>query len=202
MQQDFSHPVAVVPSMRVPTGLPLDAGRLACTTCHEPASADGRWNRPARGDDFLRTQSSGTSLCAQCHTPGAGRSSVHAIDAARAHLTPATYSTSAIASSLDAESVSCMACHDGAGASDAAARGPSDRHRSFAGEHPIGVPMLAGRGDRELGEIRSPASLDPRVRLFDGRIGCGSCHSVYAPRPNRLVMSNEHSALCVACHMP
>lgn len=69
------------------------------------------------------------------------------------------------------------------------------------GEHPIGVRMMAGRGNLEEGELRSPTSLDPRVRLFDGRVGCGSCHSIYAPGRNKLVMPNERSALCTACHV-
>lgn len=151
---------------------------------------------------MLRTPTSGSSLCNSCHTPDPERSSAHARAIGRAHFDASFGSAKGVDQGLDAESVSCMACHDGAGASDAVARGPSDRHRSFSGEHPIGVRMVAGRGDLEEGEIRSPSGLDPRVRLFEGRIGCGSCHSVYASRADRLVMSNQRSSLCLACHVP
>ncbi|NNK62673.1 MAG: hypothetical protein HKO98_05620 [Gemmatimonadetes bacterium] len=48
--------------------------------------------------------------------------------------------------------------------------------------------------------LRHPDLVDPRIRLFDGNLGCGSCHSVYAGEPGLLVMRNERSRLCTSCH--
>ena len=58
------HRVGMVPSMRVPPDMPLDAaGRLTCATCHDPHAVDGpnRWllRRPA-----------GAALCRACHPQG------------------------------------------------------------------------------------------------------------------------------------
>jgi predicted CXXCH cytochrome family protein len=32
-------------------------------------------------------------------------------------------------------------------------------------------------------------------------VGCLSCHNTFSKVPNQLVMSNQGSALCLACHM-
>jgi predicted CXXCH cytochrome family protein len=36
--------------------------------------------------------------------------------------------------------------------------------------------------------------------LFDGNLGCGSCHSAYSKEPHLLVMNNRGSKLCLSCH--
>jgi predicted CXXCH cytochrome family protein len=48
--------------------------------------------------------------------------------------------------------------------------------------------------------LRPESALDRRVRLFDRRVGCGSCHSPYAEGRALLVMSNVRSRLCLSCH--
>jgi predicted CXXCH cytochrome family protein len=40
----------------------------------------------------------------------------------------------------------------------------------------------------------------PQIRLFDGRLGCGSCHSLYSQQQKKLVMSNQNGKLCIKCH--
>ena len=45
-----------------------------------------------------------------------------------------------------------------------------------------------------------PASLDRRIRLFNGRVECSSCHSPYSDEASLLVMPNRQSALCLSCH--
>ena len=48
MPTGLSHPVGVTPSMAVPAGLPLDAGRVSCTTCHDEQAAAGHASRGSR----------------------------------------------------------------------------------------------------------------------------------------------------------
>jgi predicted CXXCH cytochrome family protein len=74
--------------------------------------------------------------------------------------------------------------------------GPASFER-MTSRHPIGAEQHPrGPGDN----LVHPNSLDPRIRLFDGRVGCGSCHSPYAREHALLVMSNDRSALCLSCH--
>jgi len=82
----FSHPVGVVPSMSVPSDLPLSRGRMTCTTCHEEGDcrspAGGATGRPG-----LRNALTATELCARCHDPSdTGRSHLHGAALDRAHL--------------------------------------------------------------------------------------------------------------------
>ena len=55
---------------------------------------------------------------------------------------------------------------------------------------------------RELGLTEEEAAfyLDQMIRLYSGRLGCGTCHSVYSKHAKHLVMDNRGSRLCIACH--
>jgi predicted CXXCH cytochrome family protein len=181
--------------MTVPRDLPLVDGRIACTTCHDAAPAHSTVQATGA---LLRGEPA--TLCAACHDgAGPGSRSSHASAVSRAHLHwPEAAGRSRIRSaSLDPESASCVSCHDGTVASLAAPREPRTAMRPLAGEHPIGVEQRRRWPDDHL---RPAEALDPRIRLFDGRVGCGSCHSPYAGREAMLVMSNDRSRLCLSCH--
>ena len=47
-----------------------------------------------------------------------------------------------------------------------------------------------------------PSRDQKRIRLFNGKLGCGSCHSLYAQTKNNLVagFDNDNSELCLKCH--
>lgn len=63
-----------------------------------------------------------------------------------------------------------------------------------ANAHPVGVPYPIG--DRDY--IYPPKS---PVRIPNGYIQCDSCHTSHSSdNPGLLVMSNNGSALCLACH--
>ncbi|MHC4293642.1 MAG: cytochrome c3 family protein [Planctomycetota bacterium] len=40
-----------------------------------------------------------------------------------------------------------------------------------------------------------------RIRLFNDRVGCGSCHSLYAQTEKNLVDRYEMGVLCRQCHI-
>ncbi|MHC4143008.1 MAG: cytochrome c3 family protein [Planctomycetota bacterium] len=208
-REAWTHPVGVVPSMPVPAELPLLDGRLVCTTCHDSrSSAD---HARMLNEPLLRDVGP-AGMCAACHDPtGTGRRDMHATMLGQAHLAwpddgePESPGGDQPPASPDAASRTCLGCHDGSvapGASDSAV--PDARTRSHARahvpigvSHPIGVAYVLDRGPA----LRADGPLDPRIRLFNNRVGCGSCHSPFAGAEALLVMSNVASQLCLGCHV-
>jgi predicted CXXCH cytochrome family protein len=207
----LSHPVGVSPpaSMAVPADLPLERGLVSCVTCHSGISEDHATSL-TRAPAFNATAHADASLCLRCHdATGSSAREMHAAALGRAHL-PGSHqgwaarnaSESAVLSSASS-STRCLTCHDGAMASDATARTgavllgmPSQGSQA----HPVAVEYRLtdpGFGD---GALRPESMLDPRVRLFDHRVECASCHSPYSSEPRLLVMSNQGSQLCLSCH--
>lgn len=198
-EKSQSHPIDVAPSLQTPASLPLTDGRITCLTCHDSTLASGHSQRARTGRSFLRSSDEGGSLCSQCHETTRSTKLPHATNLLKAHLT-LTRDSGSLAS-LDSESVTCMSCHDGATASDAGSHhSPAAMGDKFPADHPIGISLEARNPDREEGTIKPVRSIDKRVRLFRGTVGCGSCHSVYSKQADLLVMSNQRSALCQACH--
>lgn len=200
-----SHPVGVIPALRIPASMPLVAGKIGCTTCHDPAAAADHAGRKPAGRTFLREEDRGGSLCAACHTSDSGRTSPHANSHTRVHAPKPSLlgkSSGGRKSELDAESRSCMGCHDGSTASDAGSH--TIRSMSFEAnaDHPVGVKYKSRpAGDTDAIILTPIASLDKRVRLFDERVGCNSCHNVFSREKKLLVMDNKASRLCLACHV-
>lgn len=180
------HPVDIAPSMAVPGSLPLTDGKLSCETCHVVPD-----NHRTGGKATIRTIEKG--LCISCHSSGG----THTLDGMKAHLS-ADGASSPLG--LDRESTSCLSCHDGAAATESDIRGGGGSSIDLNSSHPIGSDFqLRNRGFGGSRFVNS-AQLDHRVRLFNQGVGCGSCHSVYSPEKNLLVMSNVKSQLCQSCH--
>lgn len=197
----LSHPLLVKSNGVTPAALPLDAGRLTCLTCHDEEKARGHEARTASGVAFLRGTESAGGLCVQCHTGGSDAASAHAAGLGRAHLSRGSRRAGPHPGGrLDAESTSCVGCHDGSTASDAGGHAMSISPGEGPADHPIGV-LVSAKSTREDCTIRTPHAIDPRVRLYNNAIGCGSCHNVYSDQEDLLVMSNKHSALCLSCHV-
>lgn len=207
----FSHPVGVLASGKASTELPLEHGRLTCATCHDEAALEGHERLGRRGDAALRGDMPVPSLCAQCHEPGTtgiggAASGAHASGVQRAHLSRGSkVAAMGEGERLDRESTSCMTCHDGSSASDAGSHSTSRMGRGFSPEqeHPVGVAYSSRRAAKgsEPIELVGVRQLDKRIRLFDGRVGCGSCHSVYSTQKKLTVMPMLRSQLCFGCHI-
>lgn len=203
MDSMLSHPVEITPTMAVPSELPLEMGKITCLTCHQEGGPEAHTQSAKNHDGMLRV-SEGENLCRKCHM-GADRSpaAMHGFGLGQAHLSsPARYgSFSARSRGIDNETMTCMTCHDGTLASE----GDSGRHfgDSFK-DHPVGVPYSDSRLARGQPPSDVPlvpvAGLNPKIRLFDGQVGCGSCHSPYSKEKHLLVMSNYGSKLCLSCH--
>lgn len=194
----MSHPVDIRPSMAIPGEFPLHDGNLTCITCHDASARHASHGEPVG----VRTEESGAALCSQCH---AGASpfakSAHALATNRAHFASSSRAEHEGApGGLDRESQNCMSCHDGAAGADAGTHQFRVGQSGPEGDHPIGVPMRVTERTRH-GDFWLARRVDSRIRLFDGLIGCGTCHSVYAPGQAQLVISNHGSKLCLSCHV-
>lgn len=99
---------------------------------------------------------------------------------------------------IDRLSMECLSCHDSALAGSADVKiGAGIWNHGSGVSHPIGVEYMQAY---RKGGLRHPSSINPSIRFFDGKIGCGSCHNIYSKERFKLVMSNRGSALCLACH--
>lgn len=208
----FSHPVNINPSMSVPAHLPLENGKITCLTCHESQAGTVEHGASPRGDSLLRTRGPGWKLCEECHSSmSADVSAMHAMNLGQAHLrwddsssqNQSKLSQAFTSSNLDPESTSCLSCHDGSVAKDIGYQVPTSASRFKSsipnGSHPIGITYANSRDSSET-PLRPQSFLDSRIRLFDNRLGCGSCHSLYSPHKDKLVMENDMSRLCLSCH--
>jgi len=103
---------------------------------------------------------------------------------------------------LDAESRMCLSCHDEITVTippeHETPKQKSRRWRNMS-VHPIGMDYqyVALRKTRSY---NFPLVDGWKIRLFDGRMGCGSCHSLYAQTPNYLVDRYRGGHLCRRCH--
>ncbi len=187
----LSHPSGMKPSMPLPAQFPLDwAGRMTCATCH-----DVHGNSEA----LLRGQERGRVFCYACHK---GEMEGHAGSDQPAHSRSAgeAYGFEVIdkGNLIDRLSMECLSCHDSSLASSANVRvGSGIWNHGSGNAHPIGVNYMKAY---QKGGLRNPWSINPSIRLFDGKIGCGTCHNLYSKEKFYLVISNRDSALCFACH--
>lgn len=196
-----SHPVGVSAASRAPEDLPLDNGLVTCLTCHDDRALDEHGRGGSVSDPMLRRDPVAEGLCISCHEPRSRSFSPHASGIGFAHGKSQVRSASGAHNGLDPESQSCMSCHDGIAASDAGNHKPVRLGLDAPTDHPIGVELATrNRGTPDEVRFIPPNRLDPRIRLFDRKVGCGSCHSVYEPRENHLVVTNEGSRLCLSCH--
>jgi len=210
----FSHPVDFAPARRLPAQFPLDQGRMTCATCHQNATAANHVLARRQGGKMLRAGAvTSANLCVQCHAPPAtvsprnappGRAlarAAHAASLGRAHLRWGDAATGAAearrSGTVDRESAICLSCHDGTVAG-AVGLGRKDDAAStdHTNAHPVAVayPKALNRDWAPLG------TLNGKVRLFSGQVGCGSCHSPYAPEEKLLVLPTARGRLCASCH--
>lgn len=212
----FSHPVNISPSMQVPEGLPLYRGQVVCTTCHVNDNPAAHAEARVSDKSLLRMDLTPEQLCLKCHDPMSGnRVDLHATALNQAHMSRVITDevNGGVKKSLDSdfggeridgESQMCLTCHDGTVASAASASSSSAFGGSFSDievNHPIGVNYDSqSRGMDRDSDLQHKSMLDPRIRLFDNRVGCNSCHSLFSRDDHHLVMSNYGSKLCLSCH--
>lgn len=186
IESSFSHPVEMYPYKNtiIPADMPLTERMVTCLTCH--------YVHPIEGDrvsTFIRREAAGRTFCVLCHK---NDSREHVL-MGRAHLHPDSVNVSG---SLDEITTLCIECHEMGryfewGEDMLACRSKLN--------HPVGVAYQTASNARE-GKFCPVANLSKEINLFGGKIGCGTCHNIYSPIRNLLVMSNQKSNLCTQCH--
>ncbi|MGB2906936.1 MAG: cytochrome c3 family protein [Candidatus Aminicenantaceae bacterium] len=200
-----SHPSGFTPSMTLPEQFPLFGNEMVCETCHFPHRQYGRDQGAGEavqpGPFLLRAESAGKLFCYICHQGEFSSFEVdsHALAVKRAHLAPLDYESLDM---LDDNSKDCLSCHDGtlSSASDIQLRGLNFEHPTDIGlSHPVGMDYAQVYAQNP-NTFHPPESIDPRIVLAQGRVGCESCHDHYSGNPKYLVMDNTMSRLCLSCH--
>lgn len=203
-----NHPVGMVPSLRirVPDSWPLGrGGTISCETCHVGIPMTS----PAI-DPLLRqlpdADADSRAFCASCHVSNKlsdGRS-MHWLALQRAHLTAESDSVIRASGVIDLESKRCLACHDGVNAKDRSVsighRGGSIRFGDPSVEHPVGMAYPPRPTFPPSSSYRPAFALPDSIRLPGGMVSCVSCHDLYGTSTKLLTVTDQGSALCLACH--
>ena len=208
----LNHPVGVVAKVDLPANMPLDRdSRITCLTCHDDTrSSQVTGNMNANKERMLRLPA-GSRFCSTCHSKS-GYSLVeqsHWRFSANAHLgsinpgSQASYNIEQSIGGIDTESRTCLSCHDditpGIPQEDGGGLQKFARWRNMS-DHPIGVDYQRA-AMQQLNGYRFPLMTGEGIRLFDGKLGCGSCHSLYATRNKSfLVVRSQGGVLCRRCH--
>ncbi len=212
--RSLNHPVGVVvpDPERLPSYMPPDhIDRIDCLTCH----SDPRPTTPAVADyddagEKMIIVPDGDDLCGSCHMQmhGDGRTPAHWRFSNKAHLgpigplSPSTTRMDVAFDDIDPESMTCVSCHDDIKIT--VPRANETRYERTArwatmSDHAIGMRYAAVA--RQRGEFNYPPIDAERIRLFDGKVGCGSCHSLYADNPAYLAVQQTSGRLCRSCHI-
>lgn len=196
----LSHPVDIKPSMTLPEEfIPDRKGNLTCNSCHTT-------HEKGYGMSHLRVPLESEAFCESCHKeilegmPLSAGVSAHLGGGAERR-----FISWGEGEYLDELSIECLLCHDGSIAIDSVVDKPvragEYQHSNNIGlSHPVGVSHKKAT-EKYMGAYRKADNLPQEIRLFDGRVGCVSCHNPYSKMSNKLAMSNEGSALCLACHV-
>ena len=200
--------------MKIPEIFPLDEkGRMQCSTCH---TAHGVQGGPDSGETiFMRTSNKNSAMCRMCHPPADGgmASGNHPAGIMKRKV-PAKLVSLGAMTDQEKNEIFCQTCHvahgspyesfliEAAGNStlcldcheDKNIFGPEGERRPF---HVINVPPQKAKIPAEF--INKGAKTG-----YQGSITCLTCHKVHMNKtqePSLLIMGNEKSSLCLACHV-
>jgi len=193
VREKKSHPVDINPTFSIPADMPLVDGRLTCITCH--------YVHPKENMDFmdsnyfLRRLTKGMYFCIICHEVDKDKHIV------TGNIHPGTYRVRDYNTRIDSMSLTCIECHDSYMDSPVNFLGSGTwNHYSKEFNHPIGLEYDSISA-RDIRNYQPSSMLSEDMKLYDGKIGCGTCHNIYSTEENMLVMDNIRSRLCFECHI-
>lgn len=205
MAQGLNHPNGV--PTKNSAGLPLSKnGKVDCLTCHtdEARNPDHSFRLSGQpSNDMLRAK--GRILCASCHDPETDPGTVlgHGLTMGKAHL---QFEKPFSGGLMDPETRMCLSCHDGSAASSSGVRvgngSPShSSYNSIRSNHPINVEYDWVPKGTMAPQYHPTHMLPEQIRLFKGRLGCGSCHTTYSELDHMLAGDPKRGTLCLSCHI-
>jgi len=190
-----SHPTDVRPVLSIPNDMPLMDGRLTCLTCHY-AHSGGSNPFQKKKHYFLRRPIRGIIFCSSCHKIDENR------HIAFGNIHKGVYEETDSTTRVDRMTLECIECHDqemteerlgtlGAG---------SWTHYSKSFNHPVGS-TYRDFSTKFRRKYRPENTLRKEVKLYNGKIGCGTCHDMYSKEKGMLSLSNRTGNLCTECHI-
>lgn len=198
-----THPKPTSGRQRIVIALSIVSG--LCAVCMLAAGTNGEVQGSKH--DFTRLGWTGGDPCAACHIPHADAEPK--VGAWEAQARTDVVLQPGLESGPGQLSVQCLRCHDGGIATDAfvdemggavlTARTRGSGMGDPSRNHPIGVRYPTRRRDYQP---VSHVTASGRIQLYDGKIECTTCHDPHNQYelPAMLVVSNERSRLCYACH--
>jgi predicted CXXCH cytochrome family protein len=196
-EETQSHPYDVVPTTTIPEDMPLIGGRMSCITCHyaHPFSVINK----KFSYSLLRKPGKGAMFCGSCHKIDDKGHIVYTI-AHKGSYRETNGRVSGKNNRLDLLSIQCIECHDKYLTKPIRSLGLGLwSHNRTDLQHPVGV-SYASIASRKPGSFNPLSSLSAMVRLFDGKIGCGTCHDPASKEDFLLAADNKNGKLCLECH--
>lgn len=199
MRTENSHPSKITTELSIPRHMPLDeAGEMTCATCHDPHGG-----KTGHLPFLLRVDAHGEFLCQSCHELDNVSDGLCMVTSGIAHVKTSTPPDSMhFSQNLDRISLNCLACHGTTSRKDTPYHESMPSKTSVMGAgfvHPIGS-HYADTANRSRG-YREPEQLSPLIALYEGKVGCFSCHNPFSTEKSRLVMKGGNSHLCLECHL-
>lgn len=199
INQRTSHPVGISPQNPIPLQRYLDKeGRMTCLTCHDVHKEEDKSFSRLELKGLVRGHARGRFFCFVCHNDETlGANWRHRLVVTYAHA-PGQLTQLQNGSPLDEHSIECLSCHDGTISRMTPVPVKSgDFQHGIGLSHPVGVEYPTGS---MASDFMPRDSLPEDVQLFNGKVGCLSCHNPYGKRESLLVMDNFRSVLCLTCH--
>lgn len=188
-----------------------------CGSTYAKSIVDSKHNLSASGPGPVKATTQ-TEICIFCHTPHNARSDIPYLWNRQDPAGPYTpYYSSTLKASVGqptGASRLCLSCHDGTIAPGAVLSQPvaipftlsmagrsSNLGTNLADDHPVSLDYAAAAAMANS-QLAAANTLPPAVRLdHAGQMQCTACHNPHNDQNGMfLVVSNQGSALCIACH--
>ncbi len=192
VKETQSHPTDIHATFPIPEDMPLTDGKITCITCHYVHPKKGK--QLIEKHYFLRRMVRGPLFCNICHEINE-----------RGHIVAenvhsGSFKVTDRASSIDRMSLGCIECHDSHFKDPMDFLGAGTWQHYSKMSHPIGIEYDKAIM-KKMSEYRPAAMLRKEIILYDGKIGCGTCHSIYSQNRAMMVVDNYRSKLCRECHL-
>lgn len=207
----LNHPVGVNVPGSLPESMPLNGfSQITCLTCHTDSESSYTADIDEDPQELMLTVPQGEDLCGSCHMQMSGtlKQQSHWRFSNKAHLgsiNPRSALPSQVELSfddIDLESQTCLGCHEEV---TVTIPGYNETYTEKAArwsrmkDHPIGMDYRRVAMNQSS-EYYYPLFNAERIRFFDGKVGCGSCHSMYSKQAKNVSVDKQNGNLCRQCH--